>query len=94
MLARVLALVSLVTLALGKPVARTMQVHERREVVPQGFKLRAAASPDATLSLRLAVAQTDSTELERRVMDVSTPSSPNYGKHLSKEEVRTHVPCV
>ncbi|KAI0738095.1 family S53 protease [Daedaleopsis nitida] len=91
MFARGLALVSLVTIALGKPMARIMKVHERREVVPQGFTLRAPAPPDTTLSLRLALAQTDSAELERRVMDVSTPSSPNYRQHLSKEEVEELV---
>lgn len=78
---------------MGKPMhARSMKVHERRETVPAGFTLRAAAQPETTLKLRLALSQSNFTELERRLMDVSTPSSPNYGQHLSKEEVRARPP--
>ncbi|KAI0755126.1 family S53 protease [Daedaleopsis nitida] len=87
-----LFLASFVTFALGKPMqARNMKVHERRETIPARFTLRSAAQPETTLKLRLALAQSNFAELERRLMDVSTPSSKNYGQHLSKEEVEQLV---
>lgn len=78
---------SLIALALDKPTARSMKLHESRESIPHGFSLRSPAHPDQTLKLRIALVQNNVAELERRLMDVSTPSSANYGKHLSKAEV-------
>ncbi|KAI0738100.1 family S53 protease [Daedaleopsis nitida] len=91
MFARGLLLVSFITLALGKPMARNMKLHEDRKAAPEGFTLRAAAQPEATLKLRLALVQSNFAELESRLMDVSKPSSPNYGQHLSKDEVQQLV---
>ncbi len=85
--ARSFLLLSLIALVLGKPMARNMKLHESREGIPDGFSLRGAAQPDWTLKLRLALVQSNLAELERKLMDVSTPSSANYGKHLSKAEV-------
>ena len=90
---RGLLLVSLITLALGKPTARIMKLHESRVSIPDGFSLRGAAEPESTIKLRLALVQSNFAELERRLMDVSTPSSPNYGNHLSKAEVRNPSPA-
>ncbi len=85
---RSLLLVSLIALALGKPMGSNMKLHESREGIPDGFSLRGPALPDQTLKLRIALVQSNVAELERKLMDVSTPSSANYGKHLSKVEVR------
>ncbi len=79
--------VSLFALALGKPMTRSMKLHESREGVPDGFSFRGTAQPDQSLKLRVALVQSNVDELERKLMDVSTPSSANYGKHLSKAEV-------
>ena len=73
--------------ALGKPVARNLQVHELRTQVPPAFSLVGAASPDTVLNLRIALVSSDMAGLEKALMDVSTPSSELYGQHLSKEEV-------
>lgn len=78
---------SLFTLALGKPLARNMRIHERRDSPPAGYALTGAASPDTVLNVRIALAQSNPAGLEEALYDVSTPSSPNYGKHLSKQEV-------
>ncbi|KAI0355217.1 family S53 protease [Trametes cingulata] len=91
MVAVSLLVASLFTLALGKPMARNLQVHEAREDIPAGFSLRGAASPDTTLKLRIALVQGNFAELEQKLYDVSTPSSANYGQHLSKEEVEQYI---
>ncbi|KAI0927799.1 hypothetical protein AcW1_005225 [Taiwanofungus camphoratus] len=82
---------SLFTLALGKPVSRSLHVHERRDAAPQGYTLTAPASPDTVLNLRIALAQNDPDGLIKALYDVSTPSSPTYGHHLSKDEVNQYV---
>ncbi|KAM5542033.1 hypothetical protein V8D89_004343 [Ganoderma adspersum] len=51
-----------------------------------GFSRVCSADPNQTLKLRLALVQGNVSELERKLYDVSTPSSPNYGKHLSMSE--------
>ncbi|KAI0823806.1 family S53 protease [Trametes gibbosa] len=91
MVATVLFVASLFTLAIGKPMSRNLKVHEAREEIPAGFSLRGSASPDTTLKLRIALVQSNFAELEQRLYDVSTPSSPNYGLHLSKDEVEQYV---
>ncbi|KAI0040752.1 hypothetical protein FA95DRAFT_825963, partial [Auriscalpium vulgare] len=85
-------LASLLTLALAKPhAARDLRLHERREHVPAGFASKGPAASDKVLRLRLALKQTDIKGLQDALYDVSTPSSPNYGQHLSKEEVNEFV---
>ena len=87
MVASGLLLASLVTFALGKPTPGNLKVHETRKGAPTGFSLTGSADPKQTLKLRLALTQSNTAELERKLYDVSTPSSANYGKHLSKSEV-------
>ncbi|KAI0806616.1 family S53 protease [Fomes fomentarius] len=84
-------LVSFVALALGKPTARNMKLHESRLAIPSGFSLHGAAPAETSLKLRLALVQSNFPELERKLYDVSTPSSSSYGKHLSKAEVQQLV---
>ena len=87
MVASSLILASLATLALGKPTTRNLKLHEIRQGAPSGFSLTGSADPNQTLKLRLALVQGNVAELERKLYDVSMPTSSNYGKHLSKSEV-------
>ena len=67
---------------------RTMVLHEKRDGVPSGFVKIGPAPAQKTLTLRLGLAQSDAAGLEGRLMAVSTPSSPDYGNFLTKDEVR------
>ena len=69
---------------------RDMRLHERRDGVPEGFTSKGPAPENATLRLRIALVQNNIEGLQTELMDVSTPSSPQYGQWLSKEEVRTY----
>ncbi|EJF58006.1 family S53 protease [Dichomitus squalens] len=91
MVASGLFLASLIALALGKPTARNLKLHESRPSAPNGFSLVGSADSNRTLKLRLALAESNFSELERKLYDVSTPKSANYGKHLSKAEVQQLV---
>ncbi len=88
MFSSTLLVVCLAAIAYGKPMARSMQVHETRESVPSAFQRVGAAPSDATLNLRVALVQSDMAGLEKALMDVSDPASPLKGQFLTKEEVR------
>ncbi|EIW52208.1 family S53 protease [Trametes versicolor FP-101664 SS1] len=81
----------LVGRAYGKPTARAMRIHEARDDIPSSFLEIGLAPPDTVLNLRLALVQGNFPALEQALMDVSTPGSPLYGQHLSKEEVEALV---
>ncbi|KZT28047.1 family S53 protease [Neolentinus lepideus HHB14362 ss-1] len=84
-------LASLVALACAGPAPRNLVLHESRDGVPEGFVKSSTASPDTTLKLRIALVQGDMASLEKALYDVSVPSSPLYGQHLSKQEVEEYV---
>lgn len=89
-----LLLLSFVTLVIATPL--NLVVHEKIDSVPDGF-LHNGPAPDATtLNLRINLASSDMAGLEKSLYDVSTPDSPLYGQHLSKEEVRetSHIRFV
>ena len=84
---------SLMTLTLGRPsVMRSeMVVRDEHPSIPKGYSAGGDAPlPGATLRLTLAMPQTNISGLHSALMDVSDPSSENYGRHLSKAEVRAH----
>ncbi|KAI0261766.1 subtilisin-like protein [Gloeopeniophorella convolvens] len=82
---------SLITLALAAQVKRDMRLHERRDNVPKGFTSKGPAPADTTLSLRIALAQIDIEGLQDRVLEISSPSSAEYGQWLSKDDVGSYV---
>ncbi|KAI0644613.1 family S53 protease-like protein [Trametes meyenii] len=80
------------SLALARPTGiDELHVHERRSNVPYGFRYIGKADPNATLNLRIALAQSNPAGLEAALYDVSTPGSKNYRQHLSKAEVQALV---
>ncbi|KAJ6519101.1 family S53 protease [Mycena sanguinolenta] len=75
---------SLISLAAASPVPRVL--HSSRSSAPQGFASLGAAPPDQSLKLRFGLASNNASGLEAALLDVSTPSSANYGNHLTKDE--------
>lgn len=72
--------------------ARTLRLHESRATVPAGFSRVSSADPDTMLSLRLGLVSKNANELIETLYDVSTPSGPHYGQHLSRSDVRISHP--
>ncbi|KAI0795785.1 family S53 protease [Abortiporus biennis] len=68
-----------------------MKVHESRNDVPDGFVRSATADPSSVLKMRIALKQSDPEGLTNALLDVSEPTSANYGQHLTKEEVEKFV---
>jgi hypothetical protein len=87
-----LFLASLISLAAAGPAAfQTFVVQESLTSAPQGFTKVGLAADSTPINLRIALASSDIPGLEKTLLDVSTPSSSNYGNHLSKAEVSNLV---
>ncbi|KAH9889378.1 family S53 protease-like protein [Cubamyces lactineus] len=69
----------------------SFRVREQRQAAPRGFTQVGPAPPDQTLSLRLALAESNPSGLIDALYSVSDPDSASYGQHLSKEEVEQYV---
>jgi tripeptidyl-peptidase-1 len=65
-----------------------MIVQDARSAPPQGFVNAGKLPDDQTIDLELNLFGRDTPGLEKQLFAVSTPDSPSYGNHLSKEEVR------
>ncbi|KAI0631110.1 subtilisin-like protein [Trametes polyzona] len=93
MVAAGLLVLSLFSLALGKPLTLSPErlVVRSQVDVPTGFTYQRKAQQEQTLNLRLALVQNNPAALESALYDVSDPKSANYGRHLSKAEVEAMV---
>ncbi|KAI0356301.1 family S53 protease [Trametes cingulata] len=83
--------VSLFAFSHGKAVTRSNHVLESRAAVPTAFSRAGPAPPDATLNLQLALVPSNLAGLHKALYDVSDPTSPLYGQHLSKQEAASFV---
>ncbi|VDB96160.1 unnamed protein product [Peniophora sp. CBMAI 1063] len=64
---------------------------DRRDAAPSGFVKVARAPSDTTFEIRIQLTNSDITGLEDRLKIVSSPSSSEYGKWLTREEVNVFV---
>lgn len=88
MFTNLLLIFSLLTSALAHPTPQDlMAIHEQRNSIPESFVNSGPAPLNEMLSLRIALVQGNMASLEEVLMNVSTPGHPQYGQHLSKEEV-------
>jgi tripeptidyl-peptidase-1 len=78
---------SLIAFAAAGPAFQNFVVQENLASAPQGFSKVGPAADSTPINLRIALASSDFAGLEKALYDVSTPSSSNYGNHLSKDEV-------
>lgn len=87
----------LAPLALGRNVPRSDLVpRSQLPMIPSGFSLhpRALVLDDHVLHLTIGFPSDNVEALHAALLDVSDPSSPNYGRHLSKAKVRCIRPTV
>ena len=59
--------------------------------VPEGWAEARGAQPDELVVLRLALRQQRAGDLERDMLDISTPGHARYGAHMTKEQVRSYT---
>ncbi|RDX50913.1 subtilisin-like protein [Lentinus brumalis] len=82
----------LFAVALGRPASDSHELITRsqHDVTPSGF-IEGEAPSDGIVRLTVAMPQSNISGLHTALLDVSDPYSPNYGKHLSKDELAQFV---
>lgn len=73
---------------------RNLGAHPSGSTAPASFVNVGPASPEQTLTLRFALAQSDPDGLIETLYSVSDPKSPTYRQWLSKEQVRAFSPRI
>ncbi|KAI2470476.1 tripeptidyl-peptidase [Annulohypoxylon bovei var. microspora] len=71
--------------------AASAKVMDSLPAVPKGWAEVRQASPDDSVTLRVALPQQHATALEQAVLEISTPGHPNYGMHMSRDQVRAYT---
>ncbi|KAF8209685.1 peptidase S8/S53 domain-containing protein [Mycena galopus ATCC 62051] len=71
--------------------ARNMVVHESLSAAPGSFVHQGAAAPTDMLTLRLALAPNNIAGLQAKMMSISAPSSSEYRKWMTADEVKSFV---
>jgi tripeptidyl-peptidase-1 len=84
-----MSLSSLLVLA----VAASGRVMDRLAAIPQGWEHPRPASPDEFILLRVALKQQPQRvkALDQAVLEISTPGHPNYGLHMTRDELRSYT---
>ncbi|KAF3764121.1 hypothetical protein M406DRAFT_71314 [Cryphonectria parasitica EP155] len=67
------------------------RVFDRLHAVPEGWRKSATALATDKLSLKIGLKQQHAAALEQAVLAMSSPDHPDYGKHMSREELRSYV---
>lgn len=86
-LTRSIAAVAFAALAATTPTGNTHSLHEKRADIPPGWEKLDALDRRAGLPLRIGIAQSNLDKGWEWLNDVSHPSSPNYSKHWTPEQV-------
>lgn len=81
----------LLATATGVAPGVSARVFDSVPAVPQGWTKVAPAEPTDKLSLHIALRQQHAGALEQAVLAISTPGSPDYGKHLTREALAAYV---
>ncbi|CEJ92236.1 hypothetical protein VHEMI07897 [[Torrubiella] hemipterigena] len=74
------------TLATASPMGQ-MVTKQSLAAIPSGWELKAAAPAEHKIDLHIRLREENLDALRQRTLDVSTPDHPDYGKHLTKEQV-------
>lgn len=78
------------TLAAASPMGELI-TKQSLNGIPDGWQQQAAAPADHKIDLFIRVKPENQAQLEQRVIAISTPGNPDYGKHLSRDEVDAFV---
>ncbi|KAI0156732.1 tripeptidyl-peptidase [Hypoxylon sp. FL1284] len=71
--------------------AASAKVMDSLAAVPKGWTEARQASPGDTVTLRVGLRQQHAVALEQAVLEMSTPGHPNYGMHMSRDEVKAYT---
>lgn len=83
----IVAIAALAALTDARPAPAGHVLHEKRHVASQSWIKRDRVAADAILPIKIGLKQQNLHKGEEYLMDVSDPSSPNYAKHWTAEQV-------
>ncbi|GAM84188.1 hypothetical protein ANO11243_021810 [Dothideomycetidae sp. 11243] len=64
-------------------------VHEKRSILPQGWSRQGVdLDKDMILPMRIGLTQSNLDKAYEHLMDVSHPTSPNFGKHWTAKQIK------
>lgn len=79
--------------AAARPSGWKHVVHERRQIMPEGWNWHSRMPPGRVLPMRVALKQSRIEDLDEQLMKISSPGSEEFGKHWSyKKIVDTFAP--
>ena len=84
--ASILTASALAVTAIASPTTH-LTIHEKRDAAPIGWAKRGLLPRDAVLPMSIAVKQGNLDKAYEHLMDVSHPSSENFGKHWTAKQV-------
>ncbi|KAK3989637.1 peptidase S8/S53 domain-containing protein, partial [Cladorrhinum sp. PSN332] len=87
--ASVIIMLLLPTLLLAA--AASARVMDTLAAIPQGWKHLRSAEPEEKVLLRVGLKQQHAQALEQAVLDMSTPGHVNYGKHMTRDELKSYT---
>lgn len=61
---------------------------EQLDNIPHGWTRRDKPGSEELITFRLAINQKNAAHFEKKVIDISTPGHPNYGRHMKRDEVK------
>jgi tripeptidyl-peptidase I len=64
-------------------------VHEKLAALPKGWAHAGSAADSTSMTLTIALNMQNIDSLESKLLSVSTPGSPNYGKYLDSSDVNS-----
>lgn len=67
------------------------RLFHRAHTIPHGWSKALPALHSDKVTLKIGLKQQHAAALEEAVLAVSTPGHPDYGKHLTREELRSYV---
>ncbi|KAK4223629.1 peptidase S8/S53 domain-containing protein [Podospora fimiseda] len=71
--------------------AASARVMDALAAIPHGWKQVRSAEPEEEVLLRVGLKQQHAQALEQAVLDISTPGHVNYGKHMTREELKSYT---
>lgn len=67
------------------------RLFHRVPAIPQGWSRASPALHGDKVTLKVGLKQQHAAALEEAVLSISTPGHPDYGKHLTREELRSYI---
>lgn len=77
----------LAALAAASPANLQMTLKQSLHTVPQGWEVHSDAPADQKINMHIGLKEQNLDQLQKRLLEMSTPNHADYGKHMTKAEI-------